>query len=68
MMSIMCAELSAQAHIDAVLERRLDELLQRAAALIGADVDFYRSTPVVPPCGRLAERLAVHTPRRSDAG
>ena len=30
-MSIMCAELSAQAHIDAVLERRLDELVQRAA-------------------------------------
>jgi hypothetical protein len=37
----MCAELSAQAHIDAVLERRL---------------------------GRLAVHLAVHTPRRSDAG
>ena len=30
-MSIMCAELSAQAHIDAVPERRIDELVQRAA-------------------------------------
>jgi hypothetical protein len=68
MMSIMCAELSAQAHIDAVLERRLDRLLPRTAALTRADVDFCRSTPAVPPSGRLAEHLAVHTPRRSDAG
>jgi hypothetical protein len=39
MTSIMCAELSAQAHIDAVA-----------------------------PSTRRAEHLAVHTPRRSDAG
>jgi hypothetical protein len=64
----MCAELSAQARIDAAVERRLDELLQRAAALIRADVDFYRSAPVVHPSRRLAEHLAVHTPRRRDAG
>ncbi len=65
---IMSAELSAQAHIDALLQRRLDDLLQRAPALMSADVDFHRSTPVVPPSGRLAEHLAVHTSRRSDAG
>jgi hypothetical protein len=39
MMSVMCAELLAQAHIDAA-----------------------------PRSMRLAEHLAVHTPRRSDAG
>jgi hypothetical protein len=67
MMSIMCAELLAQAHSGAVPERRPDELLQRAAALIGADVEFYRPTSMVPPSRRLAERFAVHTPRSSDA-
>jgi hypothetical protein len=66
MMSIMCAEWSAQAPSDAVPERRIDELLQRAA-LIRADVEFYRPTPVAHPSRRLAEHLAVHTPRRSDA-
>jgi len=67
MMSIMCAEWSAQAPSDAVPERRIDELLQRAAALIRADVESYRPTPVAHPSRRLAERLAMHTPRRSDA-
>jgi hypothetical protein len=67
MMSIMCVELSAPAHIGAVLERRLDELLQRAAALILANCGFYRTTPGVPPSRRLAEHFAVHTPRSSDA-
>ena len=47
-MSIMCAELSAHAHIGAVLERRLDELLQRAAALILPTVGF-----IGPPRGCL---------------
>jgi hypothetical protein len=67
-MSIMCAELLAQAHSGAVPERRPDELLQRAAVLTRADVDFCRSTPVVPSSRRLAEHLALSTPRRSDAG
>jgi hypothetical protein len=68
MMSIMCAELSAQVHSDAVPVRRPDERLQRAAVLIRADVDLDRSTPVVPPNRLLAEHLAVHTSRRNDAG
>ena len=68
MMPTMCAELSAQPQIGAVLQqRRLDELLRRAAALIRADVGVYQSTPVVPPVGRLAEHLVTHTARRSDA-
>ena len=68
MMPTMCAELSAPARIGAVRQRRrLDELLRRAAALIRADVGVYRSTPVVPPGRRLAEHLAAHTSRRSDA-
>jgi hypothetical protein len=69
MMPIMRAELSAQPQIGAVLEqRRLDEFLRRAAALIRADVDVDRSTLVVPPSRRLPEHLAVQTSRRSDAG
>ena len=68
MMSIMCAELSAQVRSDAVPVRRLDERLQRAAVLIRADVDLDRSTPVVPLNRLLAEHLAVHTSRRNDAG
>jgi hypothetical protein len=67
-MSRIWSELSAQTHIDAVLERSLSELVQRGAALIHADVDFNRPTPVVPPSRRPAEHPAVHTSRRSDAG
>ena len=68
MMPTMCAELSAQPQIDAVLQRRrLGELERRAAASIRADVDVYRSTPVVFPSRRLAEHRAVHTSGRSDA-
>jgi DNA-binding PucR family transcriptional regulator len=34
-------------HLGSVLERRLDELAQQVAALVRANVDFYRDTPVV---------------------
>ena len=34
-------------NIGSVLERRLDELAQQVAALVRANVDFYRDTPVV---------------------
>ncbi|MDT5141765.1 MAG: hypothetical protein QOI79_1102 [Mycobacterium sp.] len=67
-MSIMCSELSAQAHVDAVLERRLDELLQRAAASICADVSLCQPTAMVPAGARLAQHLDGHTSRRSNAG
>jgi hypothetical protein len=69
MMPTMCAELSTYAQVRAVREpRRLDERLRGAAPLIRADVDVYRSTPVVSPSGPLTDRNAVHTSRRSDAG
>jgi hypothetical protein len=69
MMPTMCAELSPHAQTGAVPEqRRRDERLRRAAPLIRADIDVYQSIPVVSPSGPLAERIAVHTLWRTDAG
>jgi hypothetical protein len=65
----MCAELSPHAQTGAVPEqRRRDERLRRAAPLIRADIDVYRSIPVMSPSGPLGERITVHTSWRSDAG
>jgi hypothetical protein len=69
MMPTMCAELSPHALTGAAPEqRRRDERLRRAAPLIRADIDVYQYIPVVSPCGPLAEPIAVHISRRSDAG
>jgi hypothetical protein len=69
MVPTMCAEVSTYAQVRAVREpRRLDERLRGAAPLIRADVDVYRSTPVVSPSGPMTDRIAAHTSRRSDAG
>ena len=68
MMPTMCADLSAQGQIGAVTwERRLDEPLRRAGALIRVNVNVYPSALVMPSRRQLAEHLAARIRGRSHA-